>query len=344
MQNNVPRPSDKIVSREVLAAIVQELKPQGKTIVSTNGSFDLLHFGHVTMLQEAKLLGDVLIVGLNSDASVRSYKGKYRPICPQAQRAGMLTALACTDYITIFDELTPIELLKVIQPHIHVNSPEHGKDCVEREVVERHGGQIYQAQLVEGMSTTQLIRRILDVSSHIPCQGIFIKFEDLFELDTIFSKFALLDKLKFVLLPETTLNALRQFSTRDYRIFVMVPETIQNCCEHIQEALIRQGLEMIRILCYPRHCGETGRMPVSKSSYQQSKRTLIEQAVAEFDIILARSFVISGEMADIQMGREINCKTVLLRKHANEQEDISGAAAPHFIALDFQEAANFVNG
>ncbi len=318
MQNNISYGSEKIVSREALAAIVQDLKQQGKTIVTTNGSFDLLHIGHVTMLQEAKSLGDALIVGLNSDASVRSYKGKYRPICPQKQRVGMLAALTCTDYITIFDELTPIPLLEIIQPDIHVNSPEHGYECVEREIVERYGGHIHLAQLIEGISTSQLIARILEASSHTPCRGIFIHAKDLFELDYPSSeRDKISGKLKFALLTKATLSVLRQFNSQGFRIFILSPCSEVRQEKDIVEILYRQGVEIS--LC-----------------------SSIERAVEDFDVILAKSFVISGDMADIQIGRELNCKTILLKTPTVDQKNTSDAAGPHFFAKNFPETANFV--
>jgi rfaE bifunctional protein nucleotidyltransferase chain/domain len=207
-------PSEKIVSREALAKIIQDLKRRGSIIVTTNGSFDLLHIGHVTMLQEAKSLGDVLIVGMNSDASVRRYKGKYRPICSQNHRAEMLAALECTNYITIFDESTPIEFLKIVRPNIHVNSPEHGYECIEREIVEQHGGRIHLARLIEEMSTTQLIQRILDASSHEPCQAIFLNPADLVHENQ-----------------EDMLNTLKQFQEMGFQLFLLEhPElSIVNC-------------------------------------------------------------------------------------------------------------------
>ncbi len=214
----VKTPSDKIVPWDTLAKIVQKLKQKGKIIVTTNGSFDLLHIGHVTMLQEAKSLGDVLIVGMNSDASVKRYKGKYRPICPQEHRAEMLAALECTDYITIFDELTPIDLLKVIQPHIHVNSPEHGYDCVECEVVEQHGGRIHLAHLVEGMSTSQLIERIFEASSYEPCRAIFLNPFDLLHENQ-----------------EDMLNVLNQFRNLGFQLFIL---------EHPDKTIMRQAQEI----------------------------------------------------------------------------------------------------
>ncbi len=153
----------KIKTREEIRQIAQNLRKQGKKIATINGSFDILHVGHIKMLQEAKKQGDVLILGLNSDSSIKQYKSKDRPINPQEARAEMLAALECIDYITIFDETDPIALLDVIRPDIHVNGSEYGHDCIERPIVEKHGGKIHIVKLVDGYSTTKMIEKIMKV-------------------------------------------------------------------------------------------------------------------------------------------------------------------------------------
>src|SRR5258705_12005340 len=115
------------------------LKAKGKRIVTNNGSFDILHKGHLHLLNEARQLGDVLIVGLNSDASVRGYKGPDRPIVSERRRAEMLLALRMVDYVHIFDEENPIAFLKEVKPDVHVNSAEYGQGGVASAPVKRHG-------------------------------------------------------------------------------------------------------------------------------------------------------------------------------------------------------------
>ena len=152
---------NKIVSREELARIVESLKQQGKRIVTTNGSFDILHAGHANALNEAKSFGDVLIVGLNSDSSVKKYKGDKRPIIGEQDRAAMLAALTCVDYVTIFSEPTACELLETIKPHVHVKSGDWDIEKIpETPVVRRHGGEVRTTKLVQGISTTEIIKRI----------------------------------------------------------------------------------------------------------------------------------------------------------------------------------------
>lgn len=135
----------------------------GKTVVWTNGCFDILHVGHIRSLRDAKALGDILIVGINSDASVRSVKGDSRPIIPQADRAELIAALEMVDYVTIFDELTPVEALSRLRPDIHCKGAEYEdgtRPVPERETVLSYGGQIRFLPFHPGRSTSELVDRI----------------------------------------------------------------------------------------------------------------------------------------------------------------------------------------
>jgi rfaE bifunctional protein nucleotidyltransferase chain/domain len=139
---------------------VQELKKQGNTIVTVNGSFDLLHAGHLQMLYEASLQGDILIVALNTDASIRGYKSEKRPIIELEYRLQMMSALEFVDYVTWFDELDPRNLLQKIKPHVHVNGSEYGKDCLEATTVIANGGKMHIVKLIDGLSTSKIIEKI----------------------------------------------------------------------------------------------------------------------------------------------------------------------------------------
>ncbi len=153
---------EKIKTKEDLHRIVEDLKAKGKRIVFTNGCFDLLHLGHIRYLENPKFLGDILVVGVNSDRSVQSLKGPERPILPEEERAEILSGLECVDYITLFDELTPLELISSLQPHILVKGGDWAKETtVGREVVERSGGEVVIHPFVEGSSTSNLIETIL---------------------------------------------------------------------------------------------------------------------------------------------------------------------------------------
>ena len=152
---------DKIKSLPALERIVQAAKARGCCVVFTNGCFDLLHAGHVTLLEQAKQRGDLLVVAINSDRSVRRLKGPARPIVGQRDRALVLAALASVDYVTIFNEPTPYELISALTPDVLVKGADWkpGK-IVGQDVVERHGGRVVRVTLVAGLSTTALIKRI----------------------------------------------------------------------------------------------------------------------------------------------------------------------------------------
>lgn len=151
----------KIVSAQKIAWIARSLKRRGKKIVFTNGAFDILHLGHVRYLQKARHFGDVLIVGVNSDASVRSYKGQGRPVNPEGDRLGVLAALSCVDYLVLFSESTPVRLIRRILPDVLVKGADWKKDEIAgaREV-EAAGGKIRRISLVKGRSSSTVIEKI----------------------------------------------------------------------------------------------------------------------------------------------------------------------------------------
>ena len=148
-------------TRAEIAAYVRAARNGGRRVVFTNGVFDLLHPGHIRYLQQARALGDLLIVGLNSDASVRRTKGPQRPINDEAERGELLEALECVDAVVVFDEDTPAEIIKTVQPDILVKGADWAEDAVVgRETVESRGGTVVRVPLEQGFSTTEIIRRI----------------------------------------------------------------------------------------------------------------------------------------------------------------------------------------
>jgi rfaE bifunctional protein nucleotidyltransferase chain/domain len=150
----------KIIPPEEIEEKVAHLKSLGKTIATLNGSFDLLHAGHLHMLFEASKQADILILALNTDRSIQEYKSKDRPIIPLEYRLQMLSALSFIDYLTYFDETTPIKTLEKIKPNVHVNGSEYGKDCIEAPTILSNGGKIHIVDLIEGLSTTQIVKKI----------------------------------------------------------------------------------------------------------------------------------------------------------------------------------------
>jgi D-beta-D-heptose 7-phosphate kinase/D-beta-D-heptose 1-phosphate adenosyltransferase len=151
----------RIHSLDEVAEFAAAIRARGGTVVFTNGVFDLLHPGHIRYLRDARRLGDALIVGVNSDRSVRANKGPERPITPAEERAEVLLALACVDAVAIFDEETPDAIIKRIQPDVLVKGADWGPDnIVGRDTVEARGGRVVRVELAPGYSTTELIRKI----------------------------------------------------------------------------------------------------------------------------------------------------------------------------------------
>lgn len=154
----------KVVPRADIAALAMELRSQGQKIVLTNGCFDILHVGHVRYLNAARKLGDCLIVGLNSDASVRQLKGPARPVNTEADRAEVLASLAAVDYVVIFSEETAEKLVSEIQPAIYAKGGDYSADRLpEAKVVAEYGGQTILLPEVIGRSTTNIIKKLVSV-------------------------------------------------------------------------------------------------------------------------------------------------------------------------------------
>ena len=150
-----------IVDRKFGKKLVEELKKQNKTVVFTNGCFDILHVGHLRYLNEAKRQGDVLIVGVNSDDSVKRLKGESRPINNQNDRAEMLCGLKAVDYTVIFEEDTPEALIGELKPSIHVKGGDYTKDDLpETKIVESYRGEVRILTFIEGKSTTNIVKKI----------------------------------------------------------------------------------------------------------------------------------------------------------------------------------------
>lgn len=154
--------STKLLASEELAAVLRRARSSHQRIVFTNGCFDLMHVGHTRYLQAAKALGDLLVVGVNSDESVRALnKAPDRPIVPEAQRAEVLASLGCVDYVVIFNEPDPLRLITMVQPDVLVKGGDWTPDrIIGRDVVEGRGGIVKTIPLVPGISTTSLIQRI----------------------------------------------------------------------------------------------------------------------------------------------------------------------------------------
>lgn len=165
---------NKIIPRSELKILAERLRKDGKKIVTINGSFDILHLGHVHMLEEAKRQGDVLIVGLNSDSSIHAYKSPYRPINHQQIRAEFIAAFGFVDYVFIFDETVPMPFLEEIKPDVHVNGSEYGEKCIEADTVVKNGGRVHIVNLIGGFSTTDTIKKVNETNKKAKEEILFV--------------------------------------------------------------------------------------------------------------------------------------------------------------------------
>lgn len=150
----------KIVPPPQLTEWSEERRAAGQTIATLNGSFDLLHAGHLEILYAASQTADTLLVALNSDASIKAYKSPDRPIIPLEYRLRLLAAIGFVDFVTWFDETDPRALLQKVKPDVHVNGAEYGPHCIEAETVRAHGGTLKIVELVPGLSTSEIIKKV----------------------------------------------------------------------------------------------------------------------------------------------------------------------------------------
>jgi rfaE bifunctional protein nucleotidyltransferase chain/domain len=153
--------SARVLSVEAVRRLVAGIRASGRTVVFTNGVFDLLHPGHVRYLRAARALGDALVVGLNADASVRRNKGQDRPLTPESERAELLAALDCVDAVVLFGEDTPAAIIRAVQPDVLVKGADWAADAiVGRDTVEARGGRVVRIAVAEGHSTTAIVARV----------------------------------------------------------------------------------------------------------------------------------------------------------------------------------------
>lgn len=156
---------EKIVTLEKIEQIASNLRAQGYTIATLNGSFDLVHAGHLYMIDEAAKQADVLIIGLNSDASIAQYKSPDRPIVSLENRLALLSAFEAVDYLTWFDETAPLRFIETVGPDVHVNGQEYGSTCIEAPLLKQMQAKLHLVKRIDGLSTTDLIQKIQSLPS-----------------------------------------------------------------------------------------------------------------------------------------------------------------------------------
>jgi len=324
----------KIKSKTQILKIVKDLKIKGKKIVTYNGSFDILHIGHIKSLYEAKNKGDILIVLLNSDKSIKIYKGPKRPIINQKDRAETLSALECVDYVTIFDEINPINILSLIKPHVHCNGSDWGKNCVERAVVERNGGKIYFLKWQKGYSTTSLIKKITELYSTPSVKAVFIDRDGTIN-DNGLGYIYKIEDFKFL---PGSIDALRRLSKTDYKIIIVTNQSgigrglynkadFEKLNSWFLETTKNHDIRIDKVYFCPH-------TPEDNCRCRKPEIGMLLEAVDDFGISLNESWVIGDDPKDVIMGRMANTKTIKI----GSRMPLKLKLEPNFYASNLLEA------
>lgn len=303
---------EKIKNQKKIIQVVKNLKKKGKKIVTFSGSFDILHSGHIKALEEAKKQGDILIILLNSDKSIRGYKGPLHPVNSQKDRAQLLSALEMVDYILQFDELTPNKILSEIRPDIHCNGSDWGKDCIEKEIVEKEGGKIYVLKWNKGFSTTKLVKKILASYSKPEIKAVFLDRDGTINLNQP----EYLHKIEDFKFAPFVISALQKLSKSNYKIIVLTNQSgigrgyfkkvdLKKLHQWMIKESKKKKIRIDKIYYCPHH-------PRDNCSCRKPKLGLLMKAVQDFGLNLSKSWVVGDEKKDIIMGRMVNSKTIMV--------------------------------
>jgi rfaE bifunctional protein nucleotidyltransferase chain/domain len=299
----------------------QRWRQEGRSVVWTNGCFDLLHVGHVRSLQEARSLGDVLLVGINSDQSVRRLKGPGRPLVPDVERAEILAALECVDRVLIFEEPTPAPILERLQPDIHCKgaeyAPPHGKPVPEAAVVESYGGRIAFLSMAPAISTTELVRRVREQAVRaMPIRGsrpaVFLDRDGTLIEDMDYPR----DPKEVRLLPGCA-AALATLKNRGFALVVVsnqsgigrgliLPEQAEAVHRRFAELLAENGVEADAVYYCPH-------APEEECACRKPSPEVLLRAARELDLCLQKSFMVGDKSSDVEAGQRAGCRAILLR-------------------------------
>lgn len=351
---------EKIKTREALALLCKELRKEGKSIGFTSGVFDLLHAGHVDYLEKAKALCDVLIVGVNSDASVRSYKGQSRPIVSQDQRIKVLAALESVNYVFLFEERRNQKNIEVLKPDIYIKAGDYSPDTLtSKAVIEKLGGRIYLIPIAESTSTTALIEKILSVEK---CERErFVEEEGAVHIERIPSKLreavfldrdgTMIEEIEYLHEPEKirflphALEGIKQFQNMGYRLIILTNQPGIGLGYYTKEDFYRVNKAMFKE--FSKHGILIDKIyfcPHSKAencSCRKPGQALIQRAQKELMLDLSRSIMIGDKTADIETGKRAGMKTILVRT-GHQGKDEEYAVQSDYVAEDLLSAAQWI--
>ncbi|TSC88396.1 MAG: D-glycero-D-manno-heptose 1,7-bisphosphate phosphatase [Microgenomates group bacterium Gr01-1014_16] len=332
--------SQKVISLKKLIVLARQLKNQGKKIVTCNGSFDIIHVGHIKSIQEAKRQGDVLFILVNSDQSVKSYKGPSRPIIGEKDRAETVAGIEGVDYVTIFDDITPVEILDKIKPHIHCNGSDWGVNCIERDIVEKNGGRIHVLGWEKGFSTSKLIQKIINVYSTPVVKAVFLdrdgtinnnkdgyihKEEDFEFLPGVVASLQKLTKTNYKIVIVTNQSGIGRgkFTNKQYKTLTT----------YMLKEFKKNGVRIDKVYYCPHH-------PEAGCECRKPKIGMLLQAVKDFGISLNDSWFIGDDDRDVIAGRNANVKTIKLGAHMPKELKLE----PNHYVKNMDEAVGMILG
>lgn len=325
----------KILVLDEVVRVREEARAAARTVVCVSGSFDPLHSGHVAYLEFARNQGDVLLVLVNSDQSIRAYKGKDRPLINEEDRSRVVAALACVDYVAVFDEITPVAALSRIAPDIFVNGSDWGRECIEKDVVQEGGGEI---RIFEGeeadssrRSATRIIRASNPRSHATSSRAVFLDRDGTIIIDTRYPTDS--SKITFV---DGAAESLAALTARGFELVVVTNQSAigRGMCSSDEVALVNEYIDT-----YLRGQGVCIKawyvcphVPEDKCDCRKPSPQFLIQAAHEHDLVLNDSWMVGDKESDVLAGRLANVKTVRI---ANKNEVVKSAA--HHTATSLKE-------
>jgi len=351
---------DKIKTREALKKICEGLRREGKTVGFTSGAFDLLHAGHVDYLEKVTALCNILVVGVNSDRSIKKYKGEKRPLVPEHQRAKVVAALESVDYVFVFHERRNRKNIEALQPNYYIKAGDYTpEELTSKEVVEKYGGEVRIIPIVEKISTSDIIQKIGHFSNRgeerfVEEEGaVYIRRRPSRRSPAVFLDrdgtvneeiYYLHETEKFKLLPNT-IEGIKKFLEMGYRIVIVSNQPGIGMGYYTKEDFFRVNREMLR------EFAEAGILidkiyfcPHSKSegcSCRKPNLALVNRAEEELNLDISHSFFIGDKTSDMETGKRAGMRTILVRTgFRGEDGEFSGE--PDYWADDLLDAANIV--
>lgn len=352
--------SKKITTREKLVKVCEKWRQEGHIIGFTSGAFDILHAGHIDYLAKAKDNCDFLIIGLNSDVSVKRYKGKGRPIINQQERAEIVAALEMVDYVFIFEERRNKKNIEVLQPDLYIKAGDYNSDqLTSKEAVEIYGGKVLLIPVTTDTSTSKIINKIytnisgtgepvteLQNSVYIPVPEMKSKPAIFLDRDGTINKDIeyLHEPDKFQLIPNA-IPGLKKMQDMGFRLIIITnqggiglgyftKEDFYSVNRKMFSLFSEQSIKIDKIYFCPHNVTEN-------CTCRKPKTGLIEQAKKDLNPDMDQSFMIGDKTADIQTGKNAGLKNILVRT-GKAGQDKEYQIKPDFIAKDLLDAANWI--